>query len=602
MISDDGNTILAPVGLADICRVLRENTVDLGSLCRSKSINKWAKYKPVSNYGLEYEDELNTTRDGWQDTATWWKGTDGQCGIANITAYSAGDLTVQKTTDKTAAQVADEIAAKIAGLFASCWTYNPPSGGSVSPFRAEDFLRYRRTAQSPFGTVTGYPSADIKYYQGGSVLRWVITPHKAESDELSLTDIGRAFGGTTTTIADMWFGMLFVCIKSSNQNNDAVIGKTLLKTCVAALGNENEEFEEARRTLELTTADTVQFASQLANDETRWIAYPILIKGSAEPKLITIAGMNENSSLMFAPYKEAVTGAAKPLCFLPSQYDVQARLVGVGMGTGATDNYYKFELSIVNKSGKTYTVAQLADVELKLKYTTLSVSATDIDWNNVSAVFPSTLYDAKSTSYGLWITRVSAMNGTSRTSLSGGWTVEAGESVTIEGMIIFSPTGGFPDITHAQLSCAIKYSGDEEFTQYAAGQNSYWHKASDGYETAKELTHTAELTEVKLKKSGSQMFFTFTPVVKAKSGTATTEWGVGVLKASVRVRYGKTYTYSFPASTSTSGSWDNGTWTGEDITMYLSPASMAGDDQYVNWEIPSVLTIQGTGGGVDITK
>ncbi len=574
MISDEGNTILAPVGLADICRVLRENTVDLGSLCRSKSINKWAKYKPVSNYELEYEDELNTTRDGWQDTATWWKGTDGQCGIANITAYSAEQLKADT----------------IAGLFASCWVYNPPSGGSVSPFRAEDFLCYRRTAQSPFGTVTGYPSADMEYSQGGSVLRWVITPHTAESDELSLTDIGRAFAGTTTTIADMWFGMLFICIKSSNQNNEAVIGTTLIKTCEAALGS-------GGTVLELTTADTVKFASQLATDTTMWIAYPILIKGSAEPALIEIANMNENSSLMFAPYKEAVIGAAKPLKFLPSQYDVQARLVGVGMGTGTTDNYYKFELSIVNKSGKTYTVAQLADVVLKLKYTTLSVSATDIDWNNVSAAFSSTLYDAKSTSDGLWITRVSAINGTSRTSLSGGWTVEAGESVTIEGMIIFSPTGGFPDITHAQLSCAIKYSGGTEATEYAAGQNSYWHKDSDGTETAKVKTHTATLEVVSTYLSGSQMLVSFRPKVTAKSGTSTTSWSAADIKATVYVQYGNTYTVYFPASSE--GTWADGAWTGDVLEVSLTP-SKQNPSEYVWWNIPSIHAIEGSAGSVTI--
>lgn len=576
MISADGNVVLAAVGLGDICRVLRENTTDLGSLCRSRAINKWAKYKPVSNTELEYEDELNATRDGWLETATWWRGTDGQCGIANITAYSAEQLTADT----------------VAELFASCWVYNPPSGTSVSPYRAEDFLRYRRTAQSPFGKVTGYPSADLEYYQGSSVLRWVITPHTAESDELSLTDIGRSFAGEETTIAAMRFGMLFICIKTTSSTT-GYLGRRLVKTCDAPIGS-------GGTVLELTTADTVKFGSDLGTDETRWIAYPVLIEGVAVAELTELAAMNAGNNLMFAPYREAVTEAAKPLRFLPSQYDVQSRLVGIGMGTGDTDNFYTFQLSIVNKTAETKTVDALSDVTLKLKYTTQAVTATAIDWSGVTTAYTSSLTDARSTAYGLTITRVTADNGITHTDLTGGWTVGAGESVTIEGRIIYSPTGDFPNMTHAQLSCAIRYSGDTDFTEYAAGQNSYWHKESDEQEVAKEQTHTATLEVVSTYLSGWQMNVRLRPVVTAKSGTGTVTWSAADLKITVGVQYGGSRTYYFPASTV--GTWSGGVWTGDVMELTLTPSTGTSASEYVSWTIGSVHAIGGSAGNVTVER
>ena len=563
-----GDTITAPIGLGDICRLLRERTMDLGSLCQSKTINKWAKYKPVSNYELEYEDELTTTRDGWKDTATWWKGTDGQCGIANIRTLSADDLK----------------AADMATLFADSWTYNPPSGTAASPFRAEDFLLYRRTAQSPFGKIKAYPSTDIKYYQGGSVMRWVITPHTPESDELALTDIAREFGTSTSTISEMWFGMVFICVKASNPNDTDVIGKTLVKTCESAIGN-------GGTTLELTTADTVQFASQLANDETYWIAYPILLSGSAQASMVTIANINSKSNLLFAPYKEVVVEAASPYKFLPSEYDAQARFTAVVMGT---TNYFEFTLSIVNKSGESKTVAQLADAVLKLTYTT----ATDApsDWSKITTAYTYPL----SSALNLQITRQSADNTITQSSLSSGWTIEAGDSVTITGRIEPSSTSEYSNMKHAQLSCNIKYSGDSDYTEYAAGQNSYWHAESDGQQVATNKTHTATLEVVSTYLSGSQMTIRFTPKVTAKSGTATTSWSAADLVVTVNVQYGVSRTIYFPASTS--GTWSSGVWTGSVFELSLTPSSPTSTSEYVSWSIAPVHAIQGSAGSVTITR
>ncbi len=582
MISENGNTILAPVGLADICRVLRENTVDLGSLCRSRGINKWAKFKPVKMAELEFEDELNTTRDGWAKDSTWWRGTDGQCGIANIVLYSASQLKADT----------------IADLFASNWTYDPPTGGTTCPYRAEDFLRYRHTALSPFGKLTAYPSPEGKYWQGSSVLRWQIELHTAEDDELSLTDIGRSIGGLEYSISQMWFGMLFLGIGSSNPKSTYTNGRLLLKTCSAALGDTRAELAD-RTVLELTTADTVEFASDLGNDTTEWIAYPILIQGVA---VTSLQAMGTGYNLLFAPYKEAVIEQANPLKFLPSEYDVQSRFTGLGTVSGVDNGFYfTFQLSIVNHSDETKTVSELKDVTLRFKYSMDKEVPSASYWDSPYGTWTYTLNNA----LDRYITQVSETNVTGdRESLTKGWTLAPGQSATIEGRIQ-SSSALFKDIKHAQLSAVVTHSDGSSASQSASSQYSYWHAESDGYDTAATLTHTAKLEAVYTYLSGDQMIVRLRPTVTAKSGTDTTEWGVGVLSATVSVRGGDVSTNRpllFPASSA--GTWTNGVWTtSTDINVYLTPSHQYGDGttECVEWQIWSKLEVEGSYGYKEVS-
>ena len=41
--------VVAPVGLGDISQAIHLSSLDLGTLCQSTLINKWAKYKPFRN-------------------------------------------------------------------------------------------------------------------------------------------------------------------------------------------------------------------------------------------------------------------------------------------------------------------------------------------------------------------------------------------------------------------------------------------------------------------------------------------------------------------------------------------------------------------------
>ena len=119
-----------PIGVGEVCKVLRTNHADVGWVCsRGTLINKWAKYKPVIYPNLiNTYDQLNSNKT-WKSTATWWRGTDGKCGL-NATVYNREyDLTQG---------------------FESDWGYNPPTGGMAAPYRLIDFNYYNHKAQMPF--------------------------------------------------------------------------------------------------------------------------------------------------------------------------------------------------------------------------------------------------------------------------------------------------------------------------------------------------------------------------------------------------------------------------------------------------------------------
>ena len=136
MAVNNNGLIYYPVGVGEVCNVLRTNHADVGWVCsRGTLINKWAKYKPVilpnviDSTVINGVQQLNTSTKQWLSTATWWRGTDGKCGL-NATVYNREyDLTQG---------------------FESDWGYNPPTGGMAAPYRLIDFNYYNHKAQMPF--------------------------------------------------------------------------------------------------------------------------------------------------------------------------------------------------------------------------------------------------------------------------------------------------------------------------------------------------------------------------------------------------------------------------------------------------------------------
>ncbi|MBE6289187.1 MAG: hypothetical protein E7100_02980 [Bacteroidaceae bacterium] len=137
MINSDG-IIVWPVSVYDISKRTRRASDDLGVLCGDNPmINKFAKYKPVRYAEKNTKPQLNADKT-WKDSADWWRGDDGKCGL-NVNVYD----TEYKLTQG----------------FESDWGYLPPRGKSVTPkehYRQIDFNYYNHSAQMPFrATIMG---------------------------------------------------------------------------------------------------------------------------------------------------------------------------------------------------------------------------------------------------------------------------------------------------------------------------------------------------------------------------------------------------------------------------------------------------------------
>lgn len=126
---------------------------NVGALCSSSNINKWAKYKPVPLYS-------NTTT-GIND---WWKS--GNCGISYPTYSTVADL-------------------KSAYNVAIAWGHNHPTGGYSSPYRLGDFRGYNHTAVFQVNAFDVPPTI----YNIATQINVSIGLRSQASDELLLSDI-----------------------------------------------------------------------------------------------------------------------------------------------------------------------------------------------------------------------------------------------------------------------------------------------------------------------------------------------------------------------------------------------------------------------------
>lgn len=118
---------MAQLPTSNLTTTLVSNTLGISShniseLCSSNSINKWSKYKPVG-YNSVAPDR----------SSTWYRGTDGNCGIdvGNISSGSPVSDLIQNYKN-------------------GAYTYIPPKGGSTEPYRLADFGGYDHDAKQFF--------------------------------------------------------------------------------------------------------------------------------------------------------------------------------------------------------------------------------------------------------------------------------------------------------------------------------------------------------------------------------------------------------------------------------------------------------------------
>lgn len=124
--------ITAPVSIYDVQRAIGETSPDLGTLCQSTKINKWAKYKPIKYASFTPLNDGQRLFENWgiTDIPTWTRieymsiflFSDNRASLANTywpeCDYEKGSLSLEY------------------------WGYGHPNGGNQSPFRLTDFVQY----------------------------------------------------------------------------------------------------------------------------------------------------------------------------------------------------------------------------------------------------------------------------------------------------------------------------------------------------------------------------------------------------------------------------------------------------------------------------
>lgn len=125
-MSTSNGIITKPVSIKDVQQTIGNASGDLGTLCKSSTINKWAEFKPFS-----YPSISPTTGEYHSKTAGGFKVTDSTRGVFSIHTLN----------------------------------YDKPTGGVNSPFRLGDFNGYNHASLAPKlskgnHSFVGYDNAD----------------------------------------------------------------------------------------------------------------------------------------------------------------------------------------------------------------------------------------------------------------------------------------------------------------------------------------------------------------------------------------------------------------------------------------------------------
>lgn len=182
--------IIDPEGVGEVCGVLGTNHADVGWVCsRATLINKWAKYKPVKNTDNNYQSQLitsGTNKNKWQSGATWWKASDGKCG-----------LIINKRTTGSA----------LATNWGTDWGYDAitinASNVASHWCRLTDFNYYDHNANVP--VYIGYPSEYV--INANQNLEITFQAYNGNDYQLMLTDVTT---GVWNSQSSMYCGVLVV--------------------------------------------------------------------------------------------------------------------------------------------------------------------------------------------------------------------------------------------------------------------------------------------------------------------------------------------------------------------------------------------------------
>lgn len=171
------NVITAPVSIYDVQRCLGLSSNDVGTLCASERIKRWAKFKPV-NIGGTYGGStyintyplLNASTKRWNESLSfqWWRDTNrhnnlSRYGIIPVIATSASSLYTKYSEGGE-------------------WLYYPPMGGSNYPYRLIDFNQYYHNAPEPAGLEIGNFTKNIT---GSWTISFALPSSQDDADPVS---------------------------------------------------------------------------------------------------------------------------------------------------------------------------------------------------------------------------------------------------------------------------------------------------------------------------------------------------------------------------------------------------------------------------------
>ncbi len=221
-------------GVGDIQQVTGEVSGYLNDLCRSRFINRWAKYKPVPYPYIDIRSQLNADKT-WktgQNGATWWQGITQH----NITYMDNGHSGIIESTScgLTIRMYFGDISHLISDWdtygWQHFWEYTPPTGGASQPFRESDFNYYCHFSQLAGGEDNDKPFSSFQcpsvIERGGEdsdndgfidnyyliyapapavYMRQVDNPYL-----LSISDMNVRHGAGSLSLGNYYFGLLAV--------------------------------------------------------------------------------------------------------------------------------------------------------------------------------------------------------------------------------------------------------------------------------------------------------------------------------------------------------------------------------------------------------
>lgn len=334
----------------DIERILNETSGDLQTLCQSRKINKWAKYKPIDKAIIDTTGQLDSNLK-WKSTSDWWQGSSGNCGFEMVSTPPAWSASTSDLT-KDAATLESE-AKSLDAWFHNSWNYLFwPKGGTSSPFRQIDFNYYDHNAV-PFVKGLSYPNSST-FYAGsdsGNMTWQMLVPSNTEATySLGFADIKGS--GSNLSLSYYHFGLIFVNVGSKFPQYSNFKYRKFVIVNSATIGSNGGMI------IRLTGADT----SALANpdniaSEQEYKVYPIMVtSGSTSMSVFGTASLGD--SMVVIPNSDIFN-----LSLVPNELEgfLQGGELEEVYSPVSSVNYTNngTYISIINRSTKTVTVSSI---------------------------------------------------------------------------------------------------------------------------------------------------------------------------------------------------------------------------------------------------